>query len=109
MEELGTSGISLQVQKGFLSPVITHATIAKQEREDRRVLNWVIAVEVGNCGQILDILEGRTNRIHYHLGLSVREKEKPSYAIASLSAMIVYPGEHGAQLIKGICMHRVKV
>lgn len=76
MEELGTSGISLQVQKGFSSPVITHATTTKQEREDRWVLNWVIAVEVGNCGQILDILEGKINRIHYHLGLSVRERRE---------------------------------
>lgn len=33
-------------------------------------------MKTGSCGWMLDIFQGRTNRTHCHVGLSVREREE---------------------------------
>lgn len=74
--ELGTSDIPFQVQEGLSSPGIAHAVTANEEREDRWAFDQVTAVEVETCGRILGILKGRTNRIHCHFILPIREERK---------------------------------
>lgn len=83
LEELGTCVVSLQVQDCLWRTEIAQA---KQEREDRCGLNQVVAAEVGKFGQILDVLEGRTNRSHCHFGLSTRGRRE-----AKLGSCLLLP------------------